>query len=93
MELTYAQPVRPSEIRIHEVWAVGSIVKVEVKDLSGAYQTVYTAQPINPQICLRTLTIPVSGVTAMVSAVRVTVDQRVRLDWNEIDAVRLAGYR
>jgi hypothetical protein len=93
LELTYAQPVRPSEIRIHEVLGVGSIVKVEVKDVSGGYHTVYTAQPVGPQTCPRMLTIPVTGVAAMVSTVRVTVDQRFLSYWNEIDAVRLAGYR
>ena len=35
LELTYDVPVRPSEIRIHEVWSPGSIVKVEVRDLDG----------------------------------------------------------
>ncbi len=45
LELTCAQPVRPSEIRIHEVWGVGSIVRVEVKDVSGTYHTVHTAKP------------------------------------------------
>ena len=93
LELTYPEPVRPSEIRIHETYAVGSIVKVEVKDGSGGYQTVYTALPSVPPSCSRILTISVTGVTAKVSAVRVTVDQRVRLDWNEIDAVQLIGYR
>ena len=93
LELTYAQPVRPSEIQIHEVWAVGSIVKVEVKEVSGQYQTVNTALPTDPGSCPRILTIAVTGVGAMVSAVRVTVDQPVRFDWNEIDAVRLTGYR
>lgn len=92
LELTYAQPVRPSAIRIHEVWAVGSIVTVEVKDVLGAYQTVYTAEPHDPQNCPRVLTIAVSGVTAMVSALRVHVDQRVILDWIEIDAVQLVGH-
>jgi Big-like domain-containing protein len=93
LELTYDQPVRPTEIRIHEVWGVGSIVKVEVKDLAGEYHTVYTAQPTGVQFCPRTLTIAVKGVTEMVSTVRVSLDQRVIFDWNEIDAVRLAGYR
>ena len=71
---------------------VGSIVKVEVKDVGGEYHTVYTAQPW-PQACPRVLTIPVTSVAARVSTVRVSVDQRVLVDWNEIDAVRLAGYR
>jgi hypothetical protein len=94
LELTYSEPVQPSEIRIHEVWAPGSIVKVEVKDLSGTYYKVYEAIPDWAAAgCLRTLTIPVSGITELVNVVRVTVDQRVLLDWNEIDAVRLSGYR
>jgi uncharacterized protein YjdB len=94
LELTYARPVRPTEIRIYEVWGVGSIAKVELKDLSGEYHTVYTALQTDPEPnCPLTLTIAVSGVTAMVSTVRVSVDQRARLDWGEIDAVRLAGYR
>ena len=93
LEVTYAQPVRPSEIRIHEVYGVGSIVRVEVKDASGGYHTVYSTQPVAPQACPRVLTIPVTSVSAKVSAVRVSVDQRVLFDWNEIDAVQLIGYR
>lgn len=93
LELAYDVPVRPTEIRIHEVWAPGSIVKVEVKDLSGTYQQVYSASPQPVNNCLRTLVIPVSGVTEYISTVRVTVDQRALENWNEIDAVRLTGFR
>lgn len=93
LEVTYAQPVRPTDIRIHEIWAVGSIVKVEVKDVSGAYQTVYTAEPANTLPCPYVLAVSVTGVTEKVSAVRVSVDQRARGDWDEIDAVRLTGAR
>ena len=93
LELTYDKPVRPSEIRIHEVWAPGSIVKVDVKDLAGVYHTVYEATPARAATCLRKLTIPVTGVAELVNVVRVSIDQRVLQDWNEIDAVRLSGYR
>lgn len=93
LELTYDQPVRPTAIRIFEVWAPGQIVKVEVKDTSGDYHQVYSASPQPFFNCLRTLDIPVTGVTEYVSTVRVTVDQRLREDWNEIDAVRLSGFR
>ena len=95
LELTYDVPVRPSDIRIHEVWAPGSIVKVEVKDLAGTYHTVYEAVPSgNAGECvLRTLNIPVANVTELVNVIRVSIDQRVIGDWNEIDAVRLIGYR
>jgi hypothetical protein len=93
LELTYQEPVRPSEILIHEVYAIGSIVKVEVRDLGGTYHVVYEASPTSQVGCLRKLPIKVEGVTSLVNMVRVTIDQRVRNDWNEIDAVRLSGYR
>ncbi len=93
LELQYLTPVRPSAIRIYEVWVPGSIVKVEVKDVSGAYHSVYTASPQAHAGCLRTLNIPITTFTEPVTAVRLTLDQRVISDWNEIDAVRLLGYR
>jgi len=76
LELTYDQPVRPTEIRIHEVWAPGSIAKVEVKGISGNYQQVYSASPQSFNGCPRTLTIPVIGVTEYVLTVPLTVDPR-----------------
>jgi len=95
LELTYDVPVRPSDIRIHEVWAPGSIVKVEVKDLTGTYHTVYEAVPkaAGGACLLRTLHIPVTNVPELINVIRVSIDQRVIGDWNEIDAVRLIGYR
>ena len=93
LEVTYAQPVHPTRIHIYENWAVGSIVKVEVKDVAGSYHVVYSALPIVSPSCPQILAIDVTNVTAKVATVRITVDQRVRQDWNEIDAVRLTGVR
>ena len=90
LELTFPVSVRPTELRVYEVNGVSSIVKVEVKDVSGAYQTVYTAQPGN-QSCPRVLNIPVTGIASAVNVVRLTIDQRTLSDWNEIDAVKLIG--
>ena len=92
LELVYSLGVRPTEIRIYEVFGVSSIVKVEVKDASGTYYTVYTAQPLS-QACPRVLTIPIAGISAMVNTVRVTVDQGTLNNWDEIDAVKLVGER
>ena len=92
IELTYAVPVRATQIRIYEVWAPGSVAKVEVKDLAGTWHQVYSAVPNGKGPCLRTTTFPVTR-QELVTAVRVTVDQRTIRDWNEIDAVRLRGYR
>lgn len=90
LELGYDKSVRPTEIRLHEVFGVSSIVKVEVKDGGGTYHTVYSAQP-GRQTCPRVLSIPVTGISAMVNVVRVSFDQRVLDDWDEIDAVKLIG--
>jgi hypothetical protein len=68
-------------------------VKVELKDASGSYRTVHTAQPTDAVTCPRVLTIPITGITTLISTIRISLDQRFTLDWNEIDAVRLAGYR
>lgn len=92
LELAYDESVRPTEIRVHEVLGVSSIVKVEVKDGAGIYYTVYTAQPVS-QTCPRVLTIPVTGISAMVKVVRLSLDQRALDFWNEIDAVKLIGQR
>jgi hypothetical protein len=93
LELTYDHPVRPTEIRIYEVYAPGSIVKVEVKEPDGSYRQVYNATPQPFGSCLRTLVIPISGVTDFITTVRISLDQRQIADWNEIDAVRLTGFR
>jgi len=39
------------------------------------------------------LTINVTTITESIAAVRIPVDHRIILDWNEIDAVKLVGRR
>jgi hypothetical protein len=92
LELKFQQSVRPTEIQIYEVLGVSSIVKVEVKDQAGAYHIVYAGQP-GRQTCPRVLTLPITGVSIAVNAVRLSIDQRTLNDWNEIDAVKLVGQR
>ena len=92
LELVYDQSVRPTEIHIYEVLGASSIVKVEVKDGAGTYHTVYTAQP-EIQACPRVLTIPVTGISAMVKVVRLSFDHSALNNYVEIDAVKLIGDR
>jgi hypothetical protein len=90
LELTYPYKVRPTGVRVYEVYGVSSIDKVEIKDAAGTYHTVYTGRPeVMP--CPRVLDIPVSGIAGGANVVRVSLDQRSRNDWNEIDAVLLIG--
>ena len=86
----YATPVQPTMIRVYETWSPGSIVKVEVKDVTGQYITVYTSQVSYPS-CPHLLEIPVTDVIVKIIAVRISIDQLAHQDWNEIDAVQLVG--
>jgi hypothetical protein len=91
LEVSFATAVVPTEINIHENVGPGSINKVEVKDQAGLYYTVWTGTPGNVAQCPRVFTVAVSGVSARVNAVRISVDQRNADYWNEIDAVELVG--
>lgn len=92
LELVYDQSVRPTELHIYEALGASSIVKVEVKDGAGTYHTVYAAQP-EEQACPRVLTIPVTGISAMVKVVRLSFERRALNSYVEIDAVKLIGDR
>jgi hypothetical protein len=91
IELTYAERVRPTEVRIHESFNPGSVVRVDVKLASGQLQAVYTAAPAIIEECPRTLTVPITGVQDKILTVRLSVDQRLVGNWSEIDAVQLKG--
>ena len=91
LEVTFATGVVPTEINIHENNSPGFINKVEVKDQAGLYYTVWQGTPGAVEQCPRVFTVSVSGVSARVNAVRISLDQRNGGDWNEIDAVELVG--
>ena len=91
LEVTFATAVVPTEINIHESVGPGFIDKVEVKDEAGLYYTVWTGTPGAVEQCPRVFTVPVSGVSVRVNAVRIHVDQRNAQYWDEIDAVELVG--
>ena len=93
LEVSFDWPVRPSEIRIYQVWDVYALVKVEIKTSAGIYQTVYNhplsqGGPLQP--CPRILSISAEDVTTTISAVRLTIDQSGNELWlSGIDAVQL----
>jgi hypothetical protein len=91
LEVTFATAVVPTEINIHENNSPGFINKVEVKDQAGLYYTVWQGTPGAVEQCPRVFTVSVSGVSARVNTVRISLDQRNGGDWDEIDAVELVG--
>jgi len=92
IELTYDVAVIPSEINIYETYYPDQVVKVEISDSNMEYFTVYEAAPSDHtgDDCPYILSIQ-TDTNQPISSVRVTVDQSVLTNWNEIDAVELVG--
>ena len=92
IELTYDQAVIPTEINIIQTSAPNQVVKVEVIDSDGSYESVYTGVPEKIiEGCPYVLTVTPS-VDYEVKGVKITIDQSVlEYPWNEIDAVELVG--
>ena len=88
-------PVVPKLVKIYQTYNPGQVTKVQVVDVKGKATNVYTAEPVAlvpPITCPVVLEIPITGVTAKVQAVRITVDQsKLGIYQNEIDAVQLVG--
>ena len=93
LEVSFTTPVAPTRIDIYEVWTPGSIARVEVKNAAGSYVTVYQTTPGVLGTCPRVLSFGVTSITEKISVVRIHVDHRILLDWDEIDAVKLTGRR
>lgn len=91
LSVGFNTPVVPTQINIYESYTPGSIVKVEVRDESGSFHTVYTGTPAAVSACPRIFTVNIDDIDFKVNAVLISVDQTVLMDWDEIDAVELVG--
>lgn len=93
IELTYALPVRPTEVNIIETYNPDHVVKVEMISTVSEYVTVYESDPqdMGEDWCPYNLSIAVDA-DYEVAGLRITIDQTELLSWNEIDAVELVGY-
>lgn len=90
LALTYQTAVEPVTVRVHETYNAGAIVKVELRDSTGAWRTVWegvaTATPAD-----RWFEVNVKGEGWTTREVRLTLDSDAVPGWNEIDAVELVG--
>jgi sugar lactone lactonase YvrE len=91
IELTYANPVNPTQVNIVQSYNPSYVVKVELKDTLGNYHEIYSGKGAEVGSCPFTLSIPVESVGYQANAVKITIDQSTLDDWNEIDAVELVG--
>ncbi|MBN1145617.1 MAG: hypothetical protein JXA78_00065 [Anaerolineales bacterium] len=93
IELRYAAPVYASKVEIHQSYNPNQVVKVELIDTQGGYHTVYEGAPALIEVCPYVLSVQIMEQDQQyaVQGVKVSLDQTVLGDWNEIDAVSLVG--
>jgi hypothetical protein len=89
LELGYEHAVRPSQVRVHETFNPGAVIRLEAVDEAGKWQLLWegkdrTKEPI------RWFKIDVTASFAT-RLIRLTLDSAGVLGWNEIDAVELIG--
>ncbi|MFM8321423.1 MAG: hypothetical protein ACKOC5_10945 [Chloroflexota bacterium] len=86
-------PLIPTQVQIVISNHPSQVVKVELLDANGVQpdRVIYTAAPQVIQPCPYTLSIPISGVDYLVSAVRITLDLSGGPGPSQIDAVQLFG--
>lgn len=92
LELSYDVPVWVSQVNIVQTYNPNQVVRVELQNSDGQYQTVYEGEPAQESACPFTLEIAVARAEFAADTVVVVIDQSVLgLGWNEIDAVELIG--
>jgi hypothetical protein len=89
LELGYDVPVYPTELNIIQTYSPDQVVLVELIDMDGNYHEVYSGEPAETD-CPYTLSIPLDADYETIG-VKITLDQTVFMNWNEIDAVELIG--
>ncbi len=90
LELTYAQPVYPRELRIYQVVGRGAVARVLVRDEVGELQLVWEGQDTGDS-CPGVLRVPLQRTPYRVTRVRIEIDESRTGFWNLIDAVQLVG--
>jgi hypothetical protein len=89
--LTFDAAVEPTLIRVHETYNAGAITKVQAKDASGAWRTIWEGAAAACETP-RWFEVPVPKAAWTTREVKITLDSKAVPGWNEIDAVELVGY-
>jgi hypothetical protein len=89
LDLTYANAVHASEVRVRESMGSGAVVKVEAIDEAGMAHTVWAGD--DPTKDLNYLILKFPPTPYKVNRVKVTLATNAVPGWNEIDAVQLVG--
>ncbi len=93
LELTFARPVRATELRIRQNFNPGAIIKVELYDEAGKTHRVWQGPDTTkyPPSQIAWLTLKFEPTAYKTQRARLTLATNAVPGWNEIDAVQLVG--
>lgn len=91
LELTYANPVRASAVRIYEVCVAGAVTSVTAIDTKGNKILLWSG--VDPTTVPGVFEITFNETANPIRAVRIVLDTNRSPGWSEIDAVEIAGSR
>jgi hypothetical protein len=94
LQVSFDQPVIPSQINIYQSFNPGAIVEVDVGSSANPNKVLplpNSADPVGHTECPGVFSLDVSGVDTPVDFVVIYLDQSLTGNWNEIDAVELVG--
>lgn len=90
LEVTFTKAVYAEGVRVRENLGDGAVTKIELKDISGVYHSVWAGTDATKD--LNYLQAAIEKTTYKVNGVKVTLDTtKSPNDWTEIDAVQLVG--
>ena len=90
--LVFAQPVNPTGIEIYESYNPGAIAKIEVLDPNtDTWVVVWEGVADTAGETMAVFSPELAPVDFATDQVRLTIDEPLIPDWNEIDAVKLVG--
>lgn len=91
LNLTFDAAVEPTLVRVHETYNAGAITKVEARDASGTWRTIWKGEAAACETP-RWFEVAVSKAKWTTREIKITLDSKAVPGWNEIDAVELVGY-
>lgn len=90
LELTYREAVHPTLVRVRETYNPGAVTKVEARDTTGRWHTLWEGKDAT-KACPGWLETPIARPTWTCRVIKVTLNTAAVRGWNEIDAVELVG--
>jgi hypothetical protein len=89
LQLTFANPVHATAVRVRESAGSGALIKIEVFDEKGAGHTVWSGTDATKDLNYLIAEFPKT--TFKTNRVKLTLATNVVSGWNQIDAVQLVG--